>query len=519
MIRVFYDVEEQKWKELLSMNIHNGIFHSLESRNINDFTDVGEYILPGFIDAHVHILEDPYQVVSCDDIQRETFHTLWYRAFNNLNEALSVGVTSIKDLGGRYFTSIDIRDKIAEQEYNLPSFYTSGCYFSRTGGHCENRGAILIDKISEFEKYLHFLRENEIRFVKILNDEQVFSEIELQSMITMAHQYEMLVSVHCFHNDIALSAVKAGVDILEHVADYSDELLEIIKSKDVIVIPTFVSAYDSCTTSCEGLDCDISDSLLKEWYEGECKVIPKLFDRNIRVALGSDGGFLGTPCNSVIREIQLLHKYFNISIERLLHSAFITTPQTIIHNKKIGLIKQGYVADFICYEENPLINLMQLEHPIKVFVKGKEFKINEIEYRKLVKEDAEKMCDYLTNPLFDCCNINDFWSTEELQAWFSNTKDICVGAFIGNEMIGFCLTHFHEEVHKVHLENIFVKRMYRKKGIAHNLFNYVKKTYLQIGEKVRFIGLVNQFNPKALEFLEKEDMTIGDKMIWVQLNI
>lgn len=520
MKTVFYAVEEEKWKELLSFEIHNGIFSAVESRDIVDFTKVEEYILPGFIDAHIHILEDPYKTVSCEDIPNETFDVLWKRAIKNLNDALTVGVTTVKDLGGRFFASVDVKDKIDNSNLNLPNFHTTGCYFSRIGGHGANRGAILIGNISEFNNHLQFLKNRKIEFVKILNDKKVFSDEELKFIIDLAHDFGMLVSVHAFNYETALSAVNAGTDILEHVCDLPEELLDIIENKGVIVVPTYVSAFDSCCNSCEGLGEDISEDLLKEWYVSECKVIPKLFDRNIKVALGSDSGFLGTPCGSIIREIQLLHKHFNINIEKIMKSAYIVTPLTIKRGNQVGLIKKGYSADFICYKENPLHDLKQLEMPNKVFLRGKETEISRIKYRLLSKEDAAQVIKHLYNPFFDCGNINDSWSIEEIEAWLSNRNDICVGAFIEKKLIGFCLTHFHTAVHKVHMENIFVIDKYRKQGVAHNLFYLIKKHYSQKEDKkIRFIGLVDVNNDKALEFLANEEMTIGNKMIWVQLNI
>ena len=519
MKKVYYDIETAKWKEILSVEIRNGIFSNIKSKDINDFEEVEEYILPGFIDAHIHILEDPYQITSSKDTLKETFELLWERAVINLNEALDSGVTTVKDLGGRFFISINIRDMIEKSNLDFPNFVTSGCYFSRNGGHCDNRGAILINSTTEFYNHLQHLKDNNIEFVKILNDKQVFPDAELKSMVDSAHKFGMIVSIHAFHNDTALSAVKAGVDILEHAADFSDELLEIIEARGVIVVPTYVSAYDGCFTSCEDLDCDISDNLLKEWYESECKVINKLFDRNIKVALGSDGGFLGTPCNSVIREIRLLHEHFNISIEKLMKSANIITPQTIRRDNQIGLIKNGYFADYICYEKNPLLDLGQLDTPKKVFLKGKEIKREKTQYRLLSQEDAIQLMDYLSNPFFDCGNIDDFWNLEELKEWFSNKNDVCAGAFIEGKLIGFCLTHLHAEVHKVHLENIFVIDEYRKQGIAHNLFDYMKNQYSKKLSNIRLIGLVNCSNKKALDFLVKEKLILGDKMIWTQLNI
>ena len=99
---VYYDAEFRKWYELVHMDIENGYFSRIESYAVDIASKpFSKYILPGFIDAHVHLLEDPYSIEHSDLIYHKSFENLWLCAKKNMQDALKGGVTSVKDLGGR----------------------------------------------------------------------------------------------------------------------------------------------------------------------------------------------------------------------------------------------------------------------------------------------------------------------------------------------------------------------------------------------------------------------------------
>lgn len=90
----FYDAETYEWRELNFVEIEEGVFTCVKSSNLKLNSKYTQYILPGFIDAHCHLLENPYP---CD--MSEEGRSLSSIALNNALTASANGITSLKDMG------------------------------------------------------------------------------------------------------------------------------------------------------------------------------------------------------------------------------------------------------------------------------------------------------------------------------------------------------------------------------------------------------------------------------------
>lgn len=516
----YYDAEEKSWFKILNLEVEDGVFKDVEAiacdPSVEEFS---KYIIPGFIDAHCHLLENPYGIKGEKNVELSYFCASPNIALHNLLTACQSGITSIKDLGGNGFSSINVMNKL--NMLKISRVYTSGCYFTSPGGHCSNHGAIVITCIKEFIRHIDNLVLQNIQFCKIIHGDNGFDKKLLKNMIDVAHEQGMLVSCHAYTEKAAYEAVIAGTDILEHAGDYSELLLDEIEQRNIIIVPTYVSAVDSTPENCEVLS-DVDENVIFQWLSGEKKVIPKLFHRNINVAIGSDSGFLGTPCNSLIREMQLLHKEFGISVEKILYSAYVVTPKTIRMDGRLGKISKGFYADYLCYYNNPLIDINILGYPNEVWVNGNRIDnllANLVRVQKLGKEDIPNLSMYLQNYYFDCGTLEDYWTEEEIENWIADECDCCVGAFWHDELIGFCLTHYHSSAKKIHLENIFVVEEYRKQGVAQRLLMEVMLLYSDKTSKARFVGLVETNNHQSIQLLNKNSFTKGHPMYWMQSNI
>jgi predicted acetyltransferase len=138
--------------------------------------------------------------------------------------------------------------------------------------------------------------------------------------------------------------------------------------------------------------------------------------------------------------------------------------------------------------------------------------------KRLSMKHAMKILPFMNDTFFDCSKSDDYWSQTEIANWLTKKEDYCIGAFLNNKIVGFCLTHYHKEANKVHLENIFVVSEFRRKGIALKMFNNVIDFYTKKYKIVRFVGLVNVENEATISFLSLNSFTLGDKMYWFQKN-
>lgn len=143
-----------------------------------------------------------------------------------------------------------------------------------------------------------------------------------------------------------------------------------------------------------------------------------------------------------------------------------------------------------------------------------------IEVRRLYKNHLGLIINIgINDPAFQCVEEEDIWSREELFKWLLCETDVCVGCFLGQELIGYCLTHYHIAANKVHIENIYINPQFRRNGLGSKLVSHIKKEYELMSlnsRKLRYVALTKQSNTVALKFLTKIGFCIGETMLWAQ---
>jgi len=196
--------------------------------------DLGdETLLPGFIDTHNHPTLKPigtdlsYFNQFYDPQARQTA-----RAVRNLRIDLLSGVTTVRVVSELNFIDVtlakDIEDGIIPGPWVLPS----GPRLAPTGGHLwipewavegpENIRRTIRNYVS------HGSRLIKLGLLDESPDKTSYSEAELSAVVSEAHGLGVPVTAHCtglWGSSIRL-ALKAGVDVIEHVVPLNDQVIE-----------------------------------------------------------------------------------------------------------------------------------------------------------------------------------------------------------------------------------------------------------------------------------------------------
>lgn len=145
--------------------------------------------------------------------------------------------------------------------------------------------------------------------------------------------------------------------------------------------------------------------------------------------------------------------------------------------------------------------------------------MKEIVIKKLSIEDAEYILGTLDTSFFDCANMHDHWSKNEICRWIENENDLCLGAYSEGNIVGYCLSHFAKSINKVYIENIFVDPTFRRQGVGRKLLNHLQIEYANDFFHCRFIALVQADNNAAIQLLSKQGYNSGNLMLWLQKNL
>jgi imidazolonepropionase-like amidohydrolase len=132
----------------------------------------GMTLLPGLIDAHVHLGWDKtlYSIYSVEDYQA------WRRARNPERQlvraghhaqlALAAGVTTVRDCGADDFSVLALREAINAGEFVGPRILASGRPITTTAGHIYSGWGV--DSADEVRKAVRFLAGQRVDFIKLV---------------------------------------------------------------------------------------------------------------------------------------------------------------------------------------------------------------------------------------------------------------------------------------------------------------------------------------------------------------
>ena len=93
-------------------------------------------ILPGLIDAHVHLTSDA-SVNGYDSLSRSSIRNALYGTYS-AGLTLRSGFTTVRNVGAVAYGDVALRDSIVDGEVAGPRMIVAGQSLGITGGHCDN---------------------------------------------------------------------------------------------------------------------------------------------------------------------------------------------------------------------------------------------------------------------------------------------------------------------------------------------------------------------------------------------
>ena len=104
------------------------------------------------------------------------------------------------------------------------------------------------------------------------------------------------------------------------------------------------------------------------------KVMPELLRRGVRVVPGGDYGFPMNPNGKNMRDLDIFVSQWGFSPEVALKSATQWGGELMNRGDELGLIKEGYLADMVMLDGDPIKNIKIVQHADKIFMVMKDGK-------------------------------------------------------------------------------------------------------------------------------------------------
>jgi imidazolonepropionase-like amidohydrolase len=342
-----------------------------------EILDLGDTtLLPGLIDAHVHLFLHPgaedLQTVAESVPQRTITATLAARA------DLLAGFTAERDMGTEGAGSADsaVRDAINRGEIPGPRLRISGNAINILGGHEDAIGynpeqhvlpnATYANNATELVTVIREQLKEGADFIKIyetgadsgangkFSTPYQYTEEELAAAVREAARTGNRVAVHATGEPGTLYAARAGVESVDHAYQLSDETMRIMREKQIFAVPTFtISEYfaDHAATAAAAA----RERALIDFHASEFK---KQLAANVPIAMGSDVGPF--PHGTQAREFILMVN-FGMSPLAAIQAGTLNGAKLLGWQDQIGALKPSYQADVVAVAGNPLEDITALQ--------------------------------------------------------------------------------------------------------------------------------------------------------------
>lgn len=347
-------------------------------------------LLPGFIDAHVHLSQEAgpnwYRDFYDDQMRFPAEQALYGAHYAKLT--LEAGFTTVRDVGSSDYVSLGLRNAIAAGVIPGPRMLVSNYAIGATGGHAD-QAPYPAERIApagplkgvcngpeecrEAVRYQLKYGADVIKFMPsggVLSlsdpvDNPQLTQEEMNAIVAEAHNWGRKVAAHCHGDRAARMAIAAGVDSIEHGTFLKDETLLEMKKKHVYLVATlFAGAWI-------GERLDKFPAAIAAKARAASAQSQTMFQHAVKlgtpIALGTDAAVEPHGLNA--REFSLMAQN-GLPPAQALIAGTAHGADLLGVADKVGTLSAGKLADIVAVAGNPLTDLKTTEHPLFVMKEG-----------------------------------------------------------------------------------------------------------------------------------------------------
>jgi len=352
-------------------------------------------LLPGFIDAHTHIIGRTLGDPEGDDAPVRDFDGFGaILGVANAEKTLMAGFTTIRNLGAPNFDDMALRQAVSEGFVKGPRMENAGHAIGITGGHCDENGfkpgvadgdyrTGIADGPEQIRAAVRYQAKYGADVIKTCATGGVLSEgdavgvpqytyEEMKALVDEATKLERKVAAHAHGAEGIKIAVRAGVSSIEHGSFLDEEGAKMMAQRGTFLVPT-LSAGEAVEKAAKagvlkGLRAQKALAAAAAMRNGV-----KIAVRDgVPIALGTDAGV--DPHGANGHEFTLMVEWGGMTPMQSIVAGTMNGAKLLGWDNRIGSLTAGKLADVVAVPGDPLADIHVMERPVFVMKNGVVYK-------------------------------------------------------------------------------------------------------------------------------------------------
>ena len=357
-------------------------------------------VLPGLWDCHGHFMGS--RALDLARLPQEPTPLRAARSARDLTNALNAGITSVREVGG---LGVYLAQAVREGLLDVPSIYAAGAVLSTTGGHGDLHSYPLswmhdfghydgtfrlADGTSECMRAVREQLRRGAAVIKVCASGGVMSEVdhpvhqqftdaELRAIVEVAGLADRVVAAHCHGKPGIMAALRAGVATIEHGTYLDEEACDAMRETGTILVPTR-TIIENILANLDKVP-PYAAAKLTAVADTHADMVRMAIELGVTIAMGTDLGLTGLDLPGAwgTNGTELVHLVaLGMTPRQAIEAATATAPRTLgPQAPRSGLLAEGYDADLITVDGDPLADISVLADPGRittVWVGGRQVK-------------------------------------------------------------------------------------------------------------------------------------------------
>lgn len=325
----------------------------------------GKHIMPGLIDAHVHI-----------------------RDFASAKRALLSGVTTVRSMGVSHFSDVGMRELAAAGSIEAPEILAAG-YHVRPRPAAELfmdhpeikewlgkdvKGEAAMQQMAEImaAHRTNWIKVNATARAGLPNTdprEPYYNEAELRALVQAGAAHDLPVAAHAHGDEGGRAAVLAGVRSIEHGTYLSEATLKLMVDRGTYLVPTIAIVTD---LTMPGGDYDQPLLMIRGRH-----MLPRVramatraHQLGVKIVAATDTGYGAESTMRLGQELEELAAAGLSNLE-VIKAATSVAAELLGVDDHTGRVAVGMDADLLIIERNPLDNVGAVHDPLMIVNNGR----------------------------------------------------------------------------------------------------------------------------------------------------